>query len=182
MDFTDYADDTIRVGPDLVNTLGSITGNEYLASPADLRRFFAGHGITAPRSITQDDVDAVRELRAKVREVFDSPDPAAAAQKINGLIAGAGTLPFLTDHDGTWHLHYTSTDAPVVDRLGAIIGMGLAEVLARYGWERFGICAAENCRDAFIDTSKNRSRRFCNDTCSNRANVAAYRARQATRK
>lgn len=180
MDFTDYADLTIRLGPDLVNSLGSISGNEYLAGPADLRRFLSEHGITAPRSISEEDLAEVRRLRKEVREIFESPNAQTAAERINRLIAGAGTLPFLTDHDGTWHLHYTSTDAPVVDRLGAVVGMGLAEVLARYGWERFGICAAENCRDAFIDTSKNRSRRFCNETCSNRANVAAYRARQRT--
>jgi predicted RNA-binding Zn ribbon-like protein len=29
-----------------------------------------------------------------------------------------------------------------------------------------------------LDLSRNRSRRFCSTTCSNRAAVAAYRARQ----
>jgi predicted RNA-binding Zn ribbon-like protein len=30
-----------------------------------------------------------------------------------------------------------------------------------------------------VDLSKNRSRRFCEQNCGNRANVAAYRARRA---
>jgi len=30
-----------------------------------------------------------------------------------------------------------------------------------------------------VDLSKNRSRRFCSTSCSNRTNVAAYRIRQA---
>jgi hypothetical protein len=30
----------------------------------------------------------------------------------------------------------------------------------------------------FIDTSTNRSRRYCSDRCATRANVAAYRARR----
>ncbi|WP_141743598.1 CGNR zinc finger domain-containing protein, partial [Streptomyces abyssalis] len=31
---------------------------------------------------------------------------------------------------------------------------------------------------AYLDTSTNRSRRYCSDRCATRANVAAYRARK----
>ena len=41
--------------------------------------------------------------------------------------------------------------------------------------ERFSHDAA----DLFVDLSKNRSRRYCDRGCGNRANVAAYRARKA---
>ncbi len=34
------------------------------------------------------------------------------------------------------------------------------------------------CRNAYLDTSTNRSRRYCSDRCATRANVAAYRARK----
>ncbi|MFP5297877.1 MAG: CGNR zinc finger domain-containing protein [Actinomycetota bacterium] len=179
MDFTDYSDAAIRVGPDLVNTLGSITGTEYLAAPEDLERFMAERAIQPPPKISEADVETVRRLRDQVRAVFEATEDAEAARLINDLIARAGTQPYLTDHDGHWHLHYTSTDAPAAERLAAVIGMGMAEVIARFGWERFGLCAADPCKDAFIDTSKNRSRRFCSDTCASRANVAAYRARKA---
>jgi predicted RNA-binding Zn ribbon-like protein len=60
--------------------------------------------------------------------------------------------------------------------------MGLATAVVDQGIERFGVCAAEDCRDVFLDTSRNRSRRHCSSTCSTRGNVAAYRKRQkATR-
>ena len=41
-------------------------------------------------------------------------------------------------------------------------------------------CASPTCRDAFLDESRNRSRRYCDSrTCGNRLHVAAYRARKA---
>ncbi|MDT4918514.1 MAG: hypothetical protein QOH89_3214, partial [Pseudonocardiales bacterium] len=45
--------------------------------------------------------------------------------------------------------------------------------------DRLRVCAASDCEDVLIDLSKNRSRRFCDSGCGNRANVAAYRARLA---
>jgi predicted RNA-binding Zn ribbon-like protein len=56
--------------------------------------------------------------------------------------------------------------------------MGLAIIVVDYGATRLGVCGAERCDNVFIDTSPNRSRRYCSDRCSSRANVAAYRARR----
>ena len=47
--------------------------------------------------------------------------------------------------------------------------------------DRLRVCASETCTDVLVDLSKNRSRRFCEASCGNRASVAAYRARQAAR-
>ena len=44
--------------------------------------------------------------------------------------------------------------------------------------DRLGLCEAPPCRNAYLDTSTNRSRRYCSDRCATRANVAAYRARK----
>jgi predicted RNA-binding Zn ribbon-like protein len=56
--------------------------------------------------------------------------------------------------------------------------MGLAMHLTAHGADRLGICQAAPCRNAYLDTSTNRSRRYCSDRCATRANVAAYRARK----
>lgn len=56
--------------------------------------------------------------------------------------------------------------------------MGLAFHLTEYGVDRLGLCEAAPCRNAYLDTSTNRSRRYCSDRCATRANVAAYRARK----
>ena len=45
--------------------------------------------------------------------------------------------------------------------------------------ERLRRCEAPDCRFAFVDLSRNRSRRYCDSrTCGNRLHVAAYRARR----
>ena len=44
-----------------------------------------------------------------------------------------------------------------------------------------GRCQARGCARLFVDQSRNRSRRFCGNTCASRTTVAAYRARQRPR-
>ena len=62
-----------------------------------------------------------------------------------------------------------------------IVLLGLGVTLGAQGKEedRLRECAAVTCHDVLVDLSKNRSRRFCEQNCGNRANVAAYRARRA---
>jgi predicted RNA-binding Zn ribbon-like protein len=64
------------------------------------------------------------------------------------------------------------------DKYAAGAAMGLAVRLADLGIDRFGVCQATPCQGAFVDTSVNRTRRYCSDRCASRANVTAYRARK----
>lgn len=99
---------------------------------------------------------------------------------INELVAAAGTTPRLTDHDGyDWHMHYFAPGASVADHLAADCGMALAFFVVAGEQERLRRCEAPDCRRAFVDLSRNRSRRYCDSrTCGNRLHVAAYRARR----
>ncbi len=178
MDFGHYSDEAAATAVDLVNSLGTPSGREYLGDPDALRQFMHDHDLQPPRSITKRDVREVHEVRAKLRRAFEAPDEAAAASTLNELLTEAGTLPHVTNHDNSgWHFHYVPASAPIAHRIAAVAAMGLATVMCEFGKERLGICSASPCRDVFVDTSRNRSRRYCNETCSSRANVAAYRAR-----
>jgi predicted RNA-binding Zn ribbon-like protein len=44
---------------------------------------------------------------------------------------------------------------------------------------RLRICEYPRCINVVVDLSKNRSKRFCDNGCGNRAAVAAYRARKS---
>jgi len=45
-------------------------------------------------------------------------------------------------------------------------------------WSRIKLCAAESCRWAFVDESRNRSRTWCSmEVCGNRAKARSFRAR-----
>ena len=45
-------------------------------------------------------------------------------------------------------------------------------------WPRLKICAADDCRWAYVDTTKNRSRAWCEWGCGNKAKTRSYRARK----
>ncbi|HEX4816538.1 MAG TPA: CGNR zinc finger domain-containing protein [Nonomuraea sp.] len=112
-------------------------------------------------------------LRDELTAVFDAADdPRAVAERLNTLLARHPVRPQLTDHDGGgWHLHLAEDPA-------ATAVMGLAAVVAELGADRLGRCREPRCGRAFLDTSSNRSRRYCSARCASRANVAAFRARR----
>lgn len=96
-----------------------------------------------------------------------------AVDLLNALLIRYPVHPQLSGHDGQrWHLHLSEGG----ETAGAI--MGLAALVAELGVDRLGLCSAASCEQVFIDTSSNRSRRYCSERCASRANVAAYRARR----
>ena len=168
---------SLALAVDLVNSrLGE---DELLADLAALRAFLDEHAVSGSRSLSRDDLEEAHALRPRLRAVWRARDVRQAVGVVNGLVAEAGALPQLTDHDGwDWHLHWTAPSARVSSRLAADVGMALAEVLRADGTERLRTCEAPGCEGVFVDLSRNRSRRYCDTgNCGNRMHVAAYRAR-----
>ena len=180
MNFDAYTDLSVVTAVDLVNTYDHMTGDDSLTDPADLEAFLREHRDSYRRAVTAADVDAVRRLRTELRSVFTTRDEGAAVTLLNSLLAQASALPQLSDHDGEpWHLHFTPPESSLVAHMAAEAAMGLAIVIRDHGLDRLQICAAAGCARVFVDTSRNRSRRYCDPaTCGNRTNVAAYRARR----
>ncbi|MFI7326857.1 CGNR zinc finger domain-containing protein [Streptomyces rubiginosohelvolus] len=174
---------------DLMNTApesepppdGTGDGSEDgLADIPALYAFAERHHISGVGTLGEKDLAAVRDVRNRFAEVFAAPDPRTAADLVNRLVAAAGTTPQLTDHDGyDWHVHYFAPDASIADHLAADCGMALAFIIVAGEQERLRRCEAPDCGHAFVDLSRNRSRRYCSSrTCGNRLHVAAYRARR----
>ncbi|HSX97831.1 MAG TPA: CGNR zinc finger domain-containing protein [Streptomyces sp.] len=166
---------------DLVNTApDDETAADGLATVAALADFVQKHDISDVGVVSEFDLAAVRRVRGRFAEIFAAADAASAASVINELIAAAGTTPRLTDHDGyDWHVHYFAPGASLTDHLSADCGMALAFFVVAGEQERLRRCEAPDCRRAFVDLSRNRSRRYCDSrTCGNRLHVAAYRARR----
>jgi predicted RNA-binding Zn ribbon-like protein len=106
-------------------------------------------------------------------------DQVGAVDQLNGLLAAAVIRPQISGHDKQdWHLHLSDGPGRGCHRLHRRRGHGLAVMLTEIGIDRFGTCQAPPCRNVFVDTSTNRSRRYCSERCATRANVAAYRARR----
>lgn len=171
---------------DLVNTAPESEQPEA-GSPVDgladiesLYAFAARHRVSGVTELDDKDLRAVRDVRARFAQVFAATDAQVAASLVNALVAAAGTTPQLSNHDGyDWHVHYFAPDASLADHLAADCGMALAFIIVAGETERLRRCEAPDCRHAFVDLSRNRSRRYCSSrTCGNRLHVAAYRARR----
>jgi predicted RNA-binding Zn ribbon-like protein len=61
----------------------------------------------------------------------------------------------------------------------AICAEAIARLIGTGQAGRLGICNAVDCGRAFLDQSKNASRRFCTITCQNRTKAAAFRSRRS---
>lgn len=151
---------------------------ERLPDVTALRAWLQAEGLEGANQATEADLARLREVRTQLREVF-AVGPEAAVELLNRLLASAPVHPEVSGHDeGDWHLHLAGDESDVADRLAAGAAFGLTVHLLDVGFDRRGRCDHEDCVDVYIDGSRNRSRRYCSQTCSNRANVAAYRARK----
>ena len=162
----------------LVNT-DQDTGDE-LADPAALRSFVTQWGWTGPRRGDPAELAEVRALRPRLRRLWQLDEDALAAE-VNAMLREASALPQLVTHDGWgYHLHATAPGATLAERMGVEAAMAFVDVVRQGALDRLRVCDADDCEDVLVDLSKNRSRRYCSTTCSNRMNVAAFRARRAS--
>ncbi|WP_245981479.1 CGNR zinc finger domain-containing protein [Frondihabitans australicus] len=122
---------------------------------------------------------AVRETRDLLREVWSmSRDRAVTA--VNAMLRDAQALPQLVRHDMLdWHLHATSQDAPLDERIRVEVALGMVDVIRADEWWRLRVCAADDCAGLLCDLSRNGSKRFCSVRCGNRMNMVAFRSRAA---
>jgi len=184
VDFSHYGDQPVRTAVDLVNTFNIVTGEERLSTPEDVAAFLEEHGTDewsrADWVASESDLHEVRALRARLRQVFWSANATSAAEIVNVILLEVGAVPRVSTHGKGAHLHFEPLDASPARWLGSVTAMGLSVALIEGGYERLGVCESSTCDDVFVDTSRNRSRRHCSDTCTTRENVAAYRARRRT--
>jgi predicted RNA-binding Zn ribbon-like protein len=176
-----FAPDTevaLRSVVNLINTAAN--DDEELATTPDLDRFLSTEGFTGSRTRDAAELASVHRLRGELAELWLAEE-AAAVDTLNRLLRDARALPQLVKHDGwDWHLHATTPQAPLADRMSTEAAMALVDVIRSKEMDRLMVCAAEDCDAVVLDLSRNRSRRYCDTgNCANRAHVAAYRARKA---
>jgi predicted RNA-binding Zn ribbon-like protein len=171
----------------LVNTEEPERGTDTLTSVEAVRELF-GESQKAARRASESDVTRLRGVRSRLRAVFGAAsegDETRAVDLLNALLLEYPVSPQVAGHDylddtgrPRWHLHLAEHPSNAAAGYAATACMGLAVQLTVQGIERLGICQAAPCRNAYVDTSTNCSRRYCSDRCATRANVAAHRARK----
>jgi CGNR zinc finger/Putative stress-induced transcription regulator len=155
--------------------------NAELTDHDSLVAFLAPRAWLQPQA-TERDVVVLRRFQRDLRPVFEASsanDPPGVVGLLNSLLERHPITPRIADHDpDDLHIHVANRAASVADLLVGESLLGLANLVCDLGPTRLGVCAATPCTNVYVDTSPNRSRRYCSDRCSSRANVAAYRARQ----
>ena len=176
MVFTHDTESSLQAAVVLVN---SAAEPDSLEQVADLDRIWDDYGYTGRHDRTRAELDAVRALRPRLRQLLTA-DRDDAAELVNQLLAETRAVPHLVRHEPfDWHIHAIGYDAPFATRILVETAMAMVDVVRADELSRLSVCADEGCDGIVLDLSRNRSRRFCSTTCGNRNAVAAYRARQA---
>ena len=150
---------------------------EHLPDIASLRRLLVDHGLAAD-GLDDGDVARARELRSALRAPFDADTDMECAEAIDALLIELSPVPRVEAGAAGWSIQLRCRSGRVVDDATASAVYALAELITTEGRSRLHHCAADRCHGVFLDTTRNRSRRFCMpELCGNRANVAAHRNR-----
>ena len=133
---------------------------DTLTSPDELAAVYADHGWTGRFDRDEAELQAVRELRPRLRGFWEL-DKADVVALVNALLAEARATPQLVDHDGVgWHIHATPPDAPLPQRMAVEAAIAVIDVVRAGELARLRVCEAADCDDVVVDLSKNRSRRY----------------------
>ncbi|TDT29306.1 putative RNA-binding Zn ribbon-like protein [Streptomyces sp. BK208] len=151
---------------------------ERIPTPQRLVDWLAVYGL-AVDSCTTAQLELARRLRESIHAAataaaLQSPLPTAAVQVINDCSTRGRAAAVLTP-EGTREWQLASTDR-VEDALG-VIAADAVSVIAGERDGKLALCASPTCRAAFFDTSRSRTRRWCDmNTCGNRQKKARFNA------
>ena len=161
----DVCGDPVDLIVGFLNTLDVEAGSDVLDTVDGWRSWLSAQGLDGcfgrqgPRHLRQ-----ARELRDDLR--------ALASGEHSGQVRQVGIQVALTV-EGEVEL---SAQTAV-----GLIAAAAAKVAIERRLDRVKICPADDCRWAFYDTSRNRSRQWCSmEVCGNRAKARAHRERSAT--
>ncbi|MFL5915319.1 MAG: CGNR zinc finger domain-containing protein [Gaiellaceae bacterium] len=164
---------------DYVNTLDFETGIDAISSPDELAMWFSEQGLVddlvEPTEKEHADALAVREA---IRDLLLANNGVAAdTEAASQTLEAAGRAADL----GVRFEKGRPLLAPAGDGARAAIGRivaAVAELAPTDDWKRLKGCRDEDCRVAFYDKSRNRSRAWCSmEVCGNREKARSFRAR-----
>lgn len=121
------------------------------------------------------------ELREALYPIFSRVSEGALPEeghlaRLNMEVRRAFSLRELVGGDGRFRWSWTTGD--VAARVLGEVALSAADLLAGPDLVRVGKCAGADCDWLFLDTSRNRSRRWCDmSECGNRAKARRYQRR-----
>lgn len=185
MVFTHDTDLSLQAAVALVN---SGVEPDTMTCVAELSAFFDRFGYTGRHERTRAELDQVRAIRPVVHALLVAPRD-ECVDRINRILERYAEAPQVVRHPPTitlgaasagqdWHIHAISPDAPLAHRIAVETAMAMIDVVRADEHSRLFTCADDDCSGVVLDLSRNRSKRYCSATCTNRNAAAAYRARR----
>jgi predicted RNA-binding Zn ribbon-like protein len=162
-----------------VNTMDVEEGTEEFDSPAGLERWLAQNQLGDGESPSDEDLARAIDFREALRSLLLANNgadlDADAAERLNAALDGAAS-----------EVRFEGSTAEIVPTCGgldaalATMALIVHDAMLNGEWSRLKVCPADDCRWAFYDRSRNRSRTWCQmGDCGNRAKVRAFRSRKS---
>jgi predicted RNA-binding Zn ribbon-like protein len=165
--YEDYLGNVARLAVEVVNSAAEAP---HLSSTS--RALLSEHGVAMPSP------DELVELLPLLRPAVEAIVDGTPTKAVSRLLQHSPPRLCLAGHDGRLHLHFAADGADPAGWIGQSCAAALAHIACGDPAVTIGRCQAWGCTRLFVDQSRNRSRRFCGNTCASRTTVAAYRARQ----
>ena len=164
----------------LANTFAFEPGEERLTDAASARAWLLDSDLaTADVEVGERELGQLLETREVVRELIGANlegDPEAAGPGLARL-AAEHPVDLVAAEDGALGVDLapqSTVDGVIAQMIGIVFTAQLTDE-----WARLKICASDECRWAFYDSSRNRSGTWCQmETCGNQIKNRAYRRRK----
>lgn len=161
--------------------VNSQTPSDGLNEVCDLENLLDKRNYAGRFDRDDEELHAVRASRTQMHRMLTAAREEAHVL-INAVLQTHNALPRLRkNRSGDWHTRALDLGMPLPHQLLVELAMAMCALVIADETSRIGICHGRNCNRLHIDLSRNKSRRFCSQACSNRTSVAAYRQRQNPR-
>lgn len=174
-----------------INTLHLVDGDDVLAderAAAWLDGWLGAiAGVSPGERTDRDALSRLREVREGLRQLAAANNGEQPDDQIVGRASTVlGSVPLLVELGDRHQRAPRLTAQPGTDAAGraiAALAGSYLTALASKDWSRVKVCAAPACRWAYLDSSRNRSRRWCDMAdCGNRAKNRTWRERHPSRR
>jgi predicted RNA-binding Zn ribbon-like protein len=163
-----------------VNTFDVEEGLDELESPRALAEWLCAQGLLPGGRATRADLTNARRCREAIRALLLANNGVSVRKEAAVTLsrtAARARLELRFDIDGAVHVEPAASGVDAA--LGRILALISAAMVAGT-WSRLKACRAEDCRWAFYDHARNKSRHWCSmAVCGNRTKARAYRRRHA---
>ncbi|QIQ02554.1 CGNR zinc finger domain-containing protein [Streptomyces liangshanensis] len=140
------------------------------------RRILEPFGLPGGVTPSPGQLDLVRTVRADLMAIVTAVDAESAERGWQDLTTHSAEVTLRR----TFSVNGTRLTRVSGDPLVCGIATTVAGLVGDGSWSRIRVCGSDRCSAVFYDNTRSRTQRWHSyDSCGNRANVAAHRARRS---